>query len=337
MSPFARSLARSGRDVVRRAQRRAATAAAVIRAPLSSADLAVFHEFEPPPSGGGHQFLRALLGELRRQGWTIESNRLGRDTPACLVNSFNFDFERLARLAGADHRVVHRVDGPVGIYRGTDDGTDRRIQALNGRLASATVFQSRYSLERHLSLGLEFRAPVVIHNAPDPRIFHPRGRDDTGRRKLRLISAGWSDNPNKGAADYRWLEGRMDWSAVEYTFVGRSATSFERIASRPPVGSVALAEILRAHDVLVFASRHEACSNLVLEALACGLPVIYADSGSTGELVGEAGLGYAHREQLPELVELMRAELAERRSAIRVPALIDVARGYAEVLRGDLA
>jgi hypothetical protein len=28
------------------------------------ADLALFHEFAPPPTGGGHQFLRAPLGEL---------------------------------------------------------------------------------------------------------------------------------------------------------------------------------------------------------------------------------------------------------------------------------
>ena len=31
-----------------------------------SSDLAVFHEFLPPPTGGGSQFLRALLDRLLR-------------------------------------------------------------------------------------------------------------------------------------------------------------------------------------------------------------------------------------------------------------------------------
>ena len=31
------------------------------RAHLRRADISIFHEFAPPPNGGGHQFLRALV------------------------------------------------------------------------------------------------------------------------------------------------------------------------------------------------------------------------------------------------------------------------------------
>ena len=89
-----------------------------------AADLALFHEFAPPPTGGGHQFLRALVAELERRGLVVELNRISRGTPVCLFNSFNFDFRRLRRFARADCRMVHRVDGPIGVYRGWDDGTD---------------------------------------------------------------------------------------------------------------------------------------------------------------------------------------------------------------------
>ncbi len=95
------------------------------------------------------------------------------DTTACLFNSFNFDFGRLRRFARDGVRMVHRVDGPIGVYRGFEDGTDERIAALNGAVADATVLQSRYSLEKHLELGFDLRAPVVIANAVDPAIFHP--------------------------------------------------------------------------------------------------------------------------------------------------------------------
>ncbi len=116
------------------------------------ADLAIFHEYAPPPSGGGNQFLRALAGELERQGLRIETNRISGGTKACLFNSFNFDARRLRRFARADVRMVHRVDGPIGVYRGFDDGTDHRIAELNRRFAAATVVQSRFSLSKHLEL-----------------------------------------------------------------------------------------------------------------------------------------------------------------------------------------
>jgi glycosyltransferase involved in cell wall biosynthesis len=39
------------------------------------------------------------------------------------------------------------------------------------------------------------------------------------------------------------------------------------------------------------------CPSLVIEAMACGLPVVYAKSGGTVELVAdEAGLGVSHPE-----------------------------------------
>ena len=120
-------------------------------------DIAVFHEFEPAPAGGGHQFLRALVQELEGRGLTIEQNRISGRTRACLFNSFNFDFARVRRFARRDCRLVHRVDGPIGAYRGFDDGTDARIGAINAELAAATVLQSRYSLEKHARAG--HRAP----------------------------------------------------------------------------------------------------------------------------------------------------------------------------------
>jgi glycosyltransferase involved in cell wall biosynthesis len=297
-------------------------------------DLAVFHEFYPPPYGGGNQFLLALVAEFRRRGLAVEVNRLSGRTPSCLYNSFNFDFRRLRRFARDGARMVHRVDGPIGVYRGFDDGTDGRIVEINHALADATIFQSRYSLDMHRELGFELRNPVVISNTVDPAIFYrPPNREPLAGRRLRVITTSWSANPRKGAELLRWLDRNLDFDLYEVTFAGNTQATFERIGVVAPLASGPLAELLRDHDVYLAVSSDDPCSNALLEGLACGLPAAFLRSGGHPELVGKAGIGFDDPEELPEVLARLAAEIDERRAAIRVPPLTEVADRYSEVLR----
>lgn len=313
----------------------AATEVDRIRYKRARADLALFHEFAPPPYGGGNQFLLALKVELERRGLAVEVNRVSGATPAVLVNSFNFDFRRLRRFDRPNLRVVHRVDGPIGVYRGFDDGTDGRIAAINAELADATIVQSQFSLDAHRSVGIELRDPVVVHNTVDPAIFHPpKTWEPLSGRKVRLIATSWSDNPNKGAEILEWLDQNLDERRFELTLLGRFPGTFERAHVLAPVPSTAVANELRRHDLYVAASRHDPCSNALLEALACGLPIAFLDSGGHPELVGDAGLLFAEAEELPAVLARLVEEIEARRATIRVPSLTDVASQYLEVLRG---
>jgi len=304
-----------------------------VRFRRARADLAVFHELLSPPGGGGHQFVRALIAELEGRGLVVELNRISGGTPACLFNSFNFDFRRLHRFAREDCRLVHRVDGPIGVYRGSDDGTDARIAAVNAELAVATIVQSQFSLDAHRRLGFALRGSVVVHNAPDPAIFHPpAARELLAGRKLRLIGVSWSDNPNKGSDVFSWLDRNLDRERFEVTFAGRTQERFAWIRTLDAIPSRSLAEELRRHDVFVAASRNDPCSNALLEALACGLPAVYRDSGGHPELVGEAGLPFTEPDELPEVLDRISRELDERRAAIAVEPLAEVADRYLEVL-----
>jgi glycosyltransferase involved in cell wall biosynthesis len=305
--------------------------AALLAARLRRPEIAIAHEFQTGPYGGSNQFLVALRGELRRRGLRVEANAVTRTTRACLLNAFLFDADRLRRSLHPGCRVVHRIDGPVGTYRGADDGTDLRLAELNAELAHATIFQSQYSADAHRALGLEFREPTVIHNAVDPAIFHPPERRAPSAR-IRIVTAGWSPHPNKGGAVYRWLDDHLDRSKYEFTLVGRTDQPLRHARTIPPVRSRELAGILRESDVFLTASLHESCSNAVLEALACGLPVLYADSGSHAELVGDAGLPFRDPEELPGLLDRLAGELEQRRSAIRSPRLADVADRYLAVM-----
>jgi glycosyltransferase involved in cell wall biosynthesis len=305
--------------------------------PLPDADISFFHDFAPPPTGGGHQFLRALWRELERCGIRLENNTISKTTRACLFNSFNFNFKRLRQLHRTGCRMIHRVDGPLAVYRGFDDGTDRKIFALNQEIADVTILQSQYSLTKHLELGFHFVRPVVIPNAVDPQIFHSFGSlpfDKT--RKVKLISVSWSDNVNKGAPVYQWLDNNLDWGRYEYTFVGKSPVSFQNIRILSPLTSEELAKELRKSDIFITASRNDPCSNSLIEALACGLPALYLDSGGHPEIVREAGFAFRDAAEMPDLLSCLIVEYSRRQSLIRLPTITETADKYLRVLYGTL-
>ncbi|MBN2088395.1 glycosyltransferase family 4 protein [candidate division KSB1 bacterium] len=50
--------------------------------------------------------------------------------------------------------------------------------------------------------------------------------------------------------------------------------------------------LIRQSDILLHTQYNDACPGLVVEAMACGVPIVYSSSGGTPELVGdEAGIG----------------------------------------------
>ena len=190
------------------------------------ADLALFHDFAPPPSGGGHQFLRALVAGARAPR-ARRSRRTGSPagTPACLFNSFNFDFARLRRFAREDCRLVHRVDGPIGVYRGFDDGTDARIaddqRRARGRDGVPVALQPREAPRardraaragRHPERGRPGDLPSAGRRDAARRPAGSRGRDELvgqpaqGRRRR-----------SRGSTE------TLDPARFELTFVGQAA------------------------------------------------------------------------------------------------------------------
>lgn len=312
----------------------------LFRSLIPGPDLALMHEFHAPPYGGGNQFLLALRGELRRQGVSV-GGAPGRRTRALLMNSFNFDAGRARRFRRMfPHlRMVHRLAGPIGTYRGTDIDVDRRTQTLNAELADATIFISDYSFRKYRELGLDYKNPVVIRNTVDPDIFNTEGRtaNPDGRRRIRLIATAWSDNPRKGGPLLAWLDEHLDRDRYELTFVGRTKAAFVNARVLGPVPSEELAGILRGHDIYIAPSQDDPCSNALLEALACGLPTAFLASGGHPELVSEAGEPFHGTDDILSAVDRIAADIPGYRARISLPGISEVAERYRTVLFPDHA
>ena len=298
--------------------------------------IGLWHEFHKPPYGGGNQFMMALYRALKRQGVRVIVNRMSKNVDVHLCNSALFDVSLFIKTV-LKHRVrmLHRIDGPVFLYRGTNTVEDEKIYALNREFASATIYQSGWCFQRSLELDYEPVRPLVIHNAIDSDIFFPSGHHLTlkPKQKIRLVATAWSDNPRKGKSVYQWLDKHLDFDRFALTFVGRIDADFRNVRHIQPQTSQNLARILRDQDIYITASENDPCSNALLEAMACGLPALYFESGGHGELVGFGGLPFSSPEHLLLQLERLVTHYEGFRAGIWVESMDDIVARYIAALR----
>jgi glycosyltransferase involved in cell wall biosynthesis len=274
--------------------------------------------------------MMALKDEMERQGVRVVVNKLSQSVDVHICNSCWFDFKKLERKAGDfPVRMIHRIDGPVTLYRGEGNSVDEEIFSLNRRLATATVFQSAYCFKKSYELGFRAVSPTIIHNGVNGDIFNERNPLAFDQdRKIKLITTAWSDNPRKGGAFLKWLDNHLDWDRFDYSFVGRVKESFTNISHIQAVPSEELAELLRGHDIYVSVSQHEPCSNALLEALNCGLPALYRNDGGNPELVSFGGLPFHDESDVLGQLDRLVARLESYRSMIYVRDMEDITRRY---------
>ena len=295
----------------------------------------VWHNFFPPPYGGGNQFMMALCKAMKQQGIQVLENQIHHGIDAYILNSVHFDLMRFQEEHKKSHlKIIHRIDGPIYLYRGSDQKLDQKCFELNQELAAATVLQSSWTYQRIVDMGYKLVNPVIIHNAVDPDIFHRQGRIPFDRtRKIRLISTSWSWNARKGGPIYKWIEEHLDWDRFEYTFVGNASEQFERIHHIQPVPSEKLADILRQHDIYITASQNDPCSNALIEALSCGLPALYLQSGGHPELVGHGGLSFQAHDEIFSQLDTLVENYEMFQHLITVPTLDNIAQKYVMLLQ----
>lgn len=166
-----------------------------------------------------------------------------------------------------------------------------------------------------VGLGVARERIVLVANGVDFAVFHPVSQSDA-RARLGLdphrpivLSAGRLV-VDKGHHDVLEAAGRLLGEHPDLLLViaggadregGECERELRRRAEAPELrdrvrltGEVtqeALALWMNAADVLCLASRREGCPNVVLEALACGLPVVANAVGAIPELLSTEEVG----------------------------------------------
>lgn len=277
------------------------------------------------PYGGGNQWALQMTERLRAGGYSVGYD-LDRPTDVIIIvdailrGTASFGLEAIESYVQRrpEALVVHRVN--ENDLRKQTDFMDRALAAANA-LADHTVFISAWLRDYCAERWFDLRKPHrVIVNGADPSVFHPRGGAEwTPRERLRLVTHHWSTHPMKGFDVYEQLDGLIADGALpdtELWIIGHRPSEMRWRAARtfPLMAGTQLAAQLRRAHVAITASRWDPGPMHPVEALQCGLPVLYhADGGGIVEQVGGAGIAF--RDDVGSAVRRMREEYAARRAA----------------------
>ncbi len=191
----------------------------------------------------------------------------------------------------------------------------RRALMCKALSRAERVFSVADSLKRHVaSLGADAEKIRVVGNGVDVQRFSPVSKADARRRfeipdsAQVLITVGGLV-PRKGF--HRVIECLPDllqrYRQLHYLVVGGASpegdnrAELQALAQRLGVedrvhflGPIAPDDLkwpLSAADVFVLATSNEGWANVILEAMACGLPVVTTDVGGNREVVDDPSLG----------------------------------------------
>ena len=239
--------------------------------------------------GGPVTFMQNLKNEWEEAGLKrVSSKAKGKH----IFFPISYDLDHLKRIRDGGGQVIQRLDG---IYYPEKHGLKYKklnhlIKEIYLNYSTHIIFQSEYSKNQCFKMFGEKTKYSIIHNGAPASYFFPR----TEKRdpKVKFITTGNFRNLDMIEPVIKAFDELA--SAYDFVFevVGPVPNSeILPLLERPYLNYTkeitdksVMARTLCSSDAFIYSHLNPPCPNSVIEASACGLPVIGFNSGAMSEL-----------------------------------------------------
>ncbi len=216
---------------------------------------------------------------------------------------------RYANKKGA--KLVMNQDG-VAYYGWHGSGWEKQNEPIAELLRQAdyVFYQSEFcKVSADRFLGERKGQFEILYNPVDTKVFIPTSVPRKGTRILlagshqhfyrvkvaiEMMSYLITDIPDVHltiAGRYVWRQNQQE-SLAEARDLTSKLDVVQIIDLRGEYSQKEAVSLLQQSDILLHTKYNDPCPRLVVEAMSCGLPIVYSNSGGVPELVGEdAGIG----------------------------------------------
>jgi glycosyltransferase involved in cell wall biosynthesis len=262
--------------------------------------------------GGPASFQARLMAEFRSRGIAVHHDPAAADCAAILVSGGTRQLLALWRARRSGVRIVQRLAQMNWIHHVHRTGlghylrserNNRLLAFIRRRLADRVVYQSDFVQGMWTDAFGAVTAPgAVIHNGVDLHQYTPDGPHQRPQDHLRLLVVeghlGGGNEPHLENAIHlaEALQEKVD-QKVELMVAGDAPAALQSYWQANTriwltwLGAVPrqrIPEIDRSAHILYSSELNAGCPNAVIEALACGLPVVGYATGALPELVPDS-------------------------------------------------
>lgn len=256
--------------------------------------------------GGVTSFRLKFENGVRARGVDVTYD-LSEPADAVLVLAGTRHLFGLSRARRRGMRIVQRLDGLNWVHRARWTGLRYTVRAIYGNanlayirshLADHIIYQSQFIEHWWRDWYRPVTVPSsVILNGVDLNRYTPNGLHErpSSHCRLLVVEGSLAGAQNYGLVHAAQLAGALSKRfRIELTIVGhvderskrmlRNQTAF-RIRYMDTITREQIPWMMRSSHLLFSAEVNPPCPNSVIEALACGLPVVGFYTGSLPELV----------------------------------------------------